>query len=109
MSPIDNTSLHEEFLSATEDDDSGRDVSLILPDGKNMAWEFDVQGQCIRREVSREELLHHILDATKTSSSTRLPGIRLRDFRQLDQAYSASDKPTIVVRQQAILVNIGMS
>ncbi|KAF0737881.1 hypothetical protein AaE_008892 [Aphanomyces astaci] len=47
--------------------------------------------------------------ATRRSILGGIPAIQMRDIRQLDEAYVESQEPTIVVRQQAILVNVGIS
>ncbi|RHY79686.1 hypothetical protein DYB31_014317, partial [Aphanomyces astaci] len=85
-----------------------------------------MHGQCFRRHVSREDVFREIQDAASSSSGgdVSIPvlpfiaricnaraygqsqGVHMRDIRQLDSAYSISDRPTILVRHQAILVNI---
>ncbi|KAF0686148.1 Aste57867_22113 [Aphanomyces stellatus] len=77
-------------------------------DGKHRAWRFDTHGSCSLVQVTRTE----ILDIVKANSATapiegsKIPAIRLGDFRQLESAYSAAEKPTITVREQAILINV---
>ncbi|RLO13689.1 hypothetical protein DYB28_010910 [Aphanomyces astaci] len=78
--------------------------AVVHTGGRDMAWQFDMHGQCHRRHVSREDVFREIQDAASSSSGG--DGVHMRDIRQLDSAYSISDRPTILVRHQAILVNI---
>ncbi|ETV87147.1 hypothetical protein, variant 1 [Aphanomyces astaci] len=82
--------------------------AVVHTGGRDMAWQFDMHGQCFRRHVSREDVFREIQDAASSSSGgdVSIPGVHMRDIRQLDSAYSISDRPTILVRHQAILVNI---
>ncbi|KAF0718628.1 Aste57867_1563 [Aphanomyces stellatus] len=122
MKTIKNASLREQLLApeimvVSDEGNSNSTSSMsdgtavtVLPDGKHKAMLFDAQGNCNHIELSRAEMLQIVLDAAATSTNdaaaARIPGIRMRDFRQMESAYSASDKPTITIRHEAILVNV---
>ncbi|KAF0718629.1 Aste57867_1564 [Aphanomyces stellatus] len=108
--------------------DRSRRVASIDSPRCPQALRFDAVGNCTYEEISRMEVLKMIQsaatgmpemtqDTTPTFSRSRsrtrfvrdtpveIPAIHMRDLRKLDNVFSASNEPSITVRQQAILVN----
>ncbi|CAK4079729.1 unnamed protein product [Aphanomyces euteiches] len=100
-----------------------------MKDGKRLALRFDASGNSEFQEVTRMEVLHMIQTGVKSMlipappkhesrngrshSRSRfsrdgpvdIPAVHMRDLRKLDNVFSTSNEPAIMVRQQAILVN----
>ncbi|RHY06261.1 hypothetical protein DYB25_003981 [Aphanomyces astaci] len=73
------------------------------PHGRRLALRFDSAGNAEYHEVSRTDVLKTIQTAARNVVFN--PAVHMRDIRKLDNVFSASNEPSITVRQQVILVN----
>ncbi|OQR88430.1 CorA Metal Ion Transporter (MIT) Family, partial [Achlya hypogyna] len=90
------------------------DVGSAMHNGKRLALRFDAKGNSTYEEVSRVDVLKLVQTAAATvkplvpsrlQGRVDIPKIHMRDLRKLDNVFAVSNEPSLVVRQQAILIN----
>ncbi|EQC26545.1 hypothetical protein SDRG_15637 [Saprolegnia diclina VS20] len=89
------------------------DVGSAMHHGKRLALRFSTTGEATYEEYSRTDVLKLVQAAAagvvaptpRTANRIDIPKVHMRDLRKLDNVFAVSNEPSLVVRQQAILVN----
>ncbi|EQC31163.1 hypothetical protein SDRG_11090 [Saprolegnia diclina VS20] len=114
MSSLRGPLVSADFL-VSQHSDVHYDVGTSMHHGKRLALRFDMNGSSSYVEVTRTDVLKLVQAAAVSVQATsprdtasrriEIPAIHMRDLRKLDNVFATANEPSLVVRQQAILVN----